>query len=47
MSVVVVMHNITFHKIRDIEQSIKNSGHMLLYLSVYQPELNPIKKEVV
>jgi transposase len=40
---VIVMDNASFHKRDDIEQAILDAGHILEYLPVYSPELNPIE----
>ncbi|CAK0769166.1 hypothetical protein CCP3SC1_560001 [Gammaproteobacteria bacterium] len=40
---VLVMDNATFHKRLDIQQSIKNAGHILEYLPPYSPDFNPIE----
>ena len=40
---VVVMDNASFHKRLDIEDDIKESGHILEYLPAYSPDLNPIE----
>jgi transposase len=42
---VIVMDNATFHKGRDMQIMIENSGHTLLYLPPYSPDLNPIEKK--
>ena len=39
------MDNATFHKGTDMEQLIANSGHILLYLPPYSPDLKPIEKK--
>jgi transposase len=40
---VIVMDNASFHKRSDIQQAIKNAGHILEYLPPYSPDLNPIE----
>ena len=40
---VVVMDNASFHKGKDIQKMLKDSGHTLLYLPPYSPDLNPIE----
>ena len=40
---VVVMDNASFHKRLDIQQAIKDAGHILEYLPAYSPDLNPIE----
>jgi transposase len=40
---VIVMDNASFHKRLDIQQSIRDAGHTLLFLPPYSPELNPIE----
>lgn len=42
---VIVMDNATFHKRLDIQQAIKNAGHILEYLPSYSPDLNPIERK--
>lgn len=40
---VIVMDNASFHKREDIQQAIRNAGHLLEYLPPYSPDLNPIE----
>lgn len=40
---VIVMDNASFHKRADIQQAIKEAGHILEYLPAYSPDLNPIE----
>jgi len=40
---VLVMDNAAFHKRKDIQQKIKEKGHILEYLPPYSPDLNPIE----
>jgi transposase len=40
----VVMDNLSSHKVPDVRQSIENMGAQLLYLPPYSPDLNPIEK---
>jgi len=40
---VVVMDNVSFHKVVGIEEAIKNVGAELIYLPPYSPEMNPIE----
>lgn len=42
---VIVMDNASFHKGSDMQMLIANSGHTLLYLPPYSPDLNPIEKK--
>ena len=42
---VIVMDNATFHKGKDMQNMITESGHILLYLPTYSPDLNPIEKK--
>jgi len=42
---VIVMDNATFHKRKDIQDAIKSAGHILEYLPVYSPDLNPIENK--
>jgi transposase len=44
-SSVIVMDNASFHKGADMQKLIKDSGHRLLYLPPYSPDLNPIEKK--
>ena len=39
------MGNATFHKSHDMQEQIKNAGHILEYLPPYSPDLNPIEKQ--
>jgi transposase len=41
---VVVMDNLSSHKVAGVEQRIKKSGAEVLYLPPYSPDLNPIEK---
>jgi transposase len=40
---VVVMDNASFHKRKDMQDSLTHAGHTLLYLPPYSPDLNPIE----
>src|SRR6185437_8921623 len=40
---IIVMDNATFHKGKEMQLSITNAGHTLLYLPPYSPDLNPIE----
>lgn len=42
---VIVMDNATFHKRSDSIAAIENSGHTILFLPPYSPDLNPIEKK--
>jgi transposase len=42
---VVVMDNAAFHKRADIQQLLKQAGHLLEYLPAYSPQLNPIERK--
>jgi len=42
---VVVMDNASFHKGKDMQKMLEDSGHTLLYLPPYSPDLNPIEKK--
>jgi transposase len=42
---VIVMDNASFHKRLDIQQAIKDAGHILEYLPPYSPDLNPIERK--
>jgi transposase len=37
------MDNASIHKRQDIQDEIKNSGHILEFLPAYSPDLNPIE----
>jgi transposase len=39
------MDNATFHKGKEMQEIIEKSGHILLYLPPYSPDLNPIEKK--
>ncbi len=40
---VIVMDNASFHKRLDIQNTIRDAGHLLLVLPPYSPHLNPIE----
>ncbi len=40
---VIVMDNAGFHKRADIQDSIHDAGHTILFLPTYSPQLNPIE----
>ena len=40
---VIVMDNASFHKGSALQKKIEDSGHTLLYLPPYSPDLNPIE----
>lgn len=42
---VVILDNASFHKGEDIQRSLIEAGHTLLYLPPYSPDLNPIEKK--
>ena len=42
---VIVMDNATFHKGEEMQRLLQDSGHTLLYLPPYSPDLNPIEKK--
>ena len=42
---VIVMDNASFHKGENMQNSIKDAGHDLLYMPPYSPDLNPIEKK--
>jgi len=42
---VIVMDNAAFHKGKDMQKILEDSGHTLLYLAPYSPDLNPIEKK--
>ena len=41
---VVVMDNLSAHKVAGVRQAIKARGAFLLYLPAYSPDLNPIEQ---
>ena len=41
---VVVMDNLSSHKVNGVQQRIEKCGATLLYLPPYSPDLNPIEK---
>jgi len=41
---VVVMDNLSSHKVTGVQQAIENAGAEVLYLPPYSPDLNPIEK---
>jgi transposase len=40
---VIVLDNASFHKRLDIQDAIRYSNHILLFLPPYSPQLNPIE----
>ena len=42
--VLIVMDNARFHIKNILEKIIKETGHYLLFLPLYSPDLNPIEK---
>lgn len=43
-SILIVMDNARFHRKNILEKIIKGTGHCLLFLPPYSPDLNPIEK---
>jgi transposase len=41
---VVIMDNLTAHKVKGIEQAITQAGAEVLYLPPYSPDVNPIER---
>lgn len=41
---VVVMDNLSAHKVKGVREAIESCGARLLYLPPYSPDLNPIEK---
>lgn len=41
----IIMDNAAFRKRRDIQEAVRSNGHLLEYLPVYSPDLNPIEHE--
>ena len=39
------MDNASFHKGKEMQKMLEDSGHTLLYLPPYSPDLNPIEKK--
>jgi transposase len=42
---VIVLDNASFHKGEEMKRVVTKSGHTLLYLPPYSPDLNPIEKK--
>lgn len=40
---IVVIDNVTFHKVAGVEEAIRDGGASLRYLPQYSPDLNPIE----
>ena len=40
---IVVMDNLSVHKVKGIEEAIENAGAKLIYLPPYSPDLSPIE----
>ena len=41
---VVVMDNLSAHKVKGVELAIREAGASVMYLPPYSPDLNPIEK---
>lgn len=41
---IIVMDNARFHRKSELEAIISSTGHQLLFLPPYSPDLNPIEK---
>ena len=41
---IVVMDNLSCHKVAGIEQMISMAGARIMYLPPYSPDMNPIEK---
>jgi transposase len=41
---VVVMDNLSVHKVKGVEEAIRAAGASVLYLPSYSPDLNPIEQ---
>ena len=41
---IVIMDNLSSHKIRGVRQAIEAAGASLLYLPPYSPDFNPIEQ---
>ena len=42
---IIVMDHASFHKGKEMQEAIKEAGHVLLYLPPYSPDLNLIEKK--
>ena len=42
---IVIMDSASFHKGKEMQEAIEKSGHTLLYLPTYSPDLNPIEQK--
>ena len=40
---VVIMDNLTAHKVKGVREAIEAAGAMLMYLLAYSPDFNPIE----
>jgi transposase len=41
---IVILDNLSSHKVRGVREAIASAGARLLYLPPYSPDLNPIEK---
>jgi transposase len=41
---IVILDNLSSHKVRGVREAISAAGAILLYLPPYSPDLNPIEK---
>jgi transposase len=41
---IVILGNLSSHKLAGVEEAINTTGAIVLYLPAYSPDLNPIKK---
>ena len=41
---IVILHNLSSHKVSGVRDAIAAAGAMLLYLPPYSPDLNPVEK---
>ena len=41
---IVVMDNLSFHKVAGVKEASKSAGAMVLYLPPYSPDFNPIEQ---
>jgi len=42
---IIILDNASIHKVKSVEKIILDSGHQIIYLPSYSPELNPIEKK--
>lgn len=42
---VIILDNASIHKVESVKKVVLESGHQMIYLPPYSPELNPIEKK--